>query len=166
MGIEELLRPSKKRILITIIIFIVYQLIVIFTPFYFIVQSNAMSPAINRGDIIFVSGVSFENLKVGDVVLSNPPRGGAMLAHRVVSINYDNGTYATKGDANTGQTAYEKSISSDNLYGIVIGTIPVIGYLDLFYVGWIIRILIIYLVVSLIIREQKPNSAASENGYR
>ena len=160
MGLNELLKPTKKKILITIAIFIVFQLVTYLFPVYYLVQSNSMSPAINTGDIIFVSPISFDNLKIGDVALFKPPQSNEMIAHRVVSI-YDNGTYATKGDANTGQLYYQKSISSSNLYGVVIATVPAVGYLDLFYVGWIIRILIIYVIISLIIRTTKPNSSAS-----
>ena len=73
-----------------------------------------------------------------------------MMAHRIIDIDYDNKTVSTKGDANPDQLIWEKQISDDNICCIVSGTIPTIGYLDFFYVGWFIRALIIYAILSLI----------------
>lgn len=160
MGISELLKPTKNKILITIAIYVIFQIITHLVPVYFVAQSNSMSPTFTTGDIVFVTGIAFENLKTDDIAFFTDNYGGT-VAHRVVSIDTTGKTFNTKGDANSGQAAFETNVPSENLRGVVVGTIPSIGYLDLFYVGWIIRILIIYLIVSLFIRGPKPNSGAS-----
>jgi signal peptidase I len=155
-----LLKPTKKKILITIAIFIVVQLTTHLVPIYLVVQSNSMSPTFNTGDIILVSGIAFENLKTGDIVLFTDNYGGT-VAHRVVSIDTTGRTFTTKGDANSQTAAFERDVPSNNLRGIVTGTIPALGWLDLFYMSWLIKLAIIYFIVSLIIRGPKPNSGSS-----
>jgi len=157
MRIVELLKPTKKKILITLIIFILFRLAFFLIPLI-PVQSNSMSPTFNTGDFILVSGIKFEDLKVGDIAYFDP--GWTTIAHRVVSIDTDNNTFDTKGDANAGQMAIEKNITSNKLRGVVIGTIPTIGWLEIFYLGWI-YLIIVYIIISLVIRGPKPNSETS-----
>ncbi len=118
------------------------------------VVSNSMEPAFERGDIIVVRGASMEDIDEGDVIVfestyeiinqNRPP-----LIHRV--IEKENGTVATKGDANDGQITYciwdngfkagpdcpegtelvqaEQNITADQIEGKLLFTIPELAHL-------------------------------------
>ena len=87
MSIKNFLRPTKKRILLTIIIFIIFHLTINFIPIFYLVQSNSMSPTINRGDYIFISPVNFNDIKVGDIVVTKYPAFNSPLVHRVIHVD-------------------------------------------------------------------------------
>jgi len=118
-----------------------------------------MSPAINMGDIIFVSYIDFSDVEVGDIVLVDMAEyNRIMLCSRVVSI--DDNTFDTRGDANAGQHGFEKNIPSDKIRGAITGSIPMIGFLEIYRISWIIIMLLIYLIFSLFFRESKLNPIA------
>jgi signal peptidase I len=59
---------------------------------------NSMLPTLLRGDILKVVQYSHRKIHVGDVIAFQTPKGGALIVHRVVSVNL-NGV-RTKGDNN------------------------------------------------------------------
>ena len=60
------------------------------------VTSSSMWPALKRGDLILIEGVSKEELAVGDIVVWKNAEG--FTIHRVVTLNQK--TLVTKGDGN------------------------------------------------------------------
>ncbi len=156
MRFKELLKPTKKKILLTIMVFLLIRLIIVFPPVFYVAQSTSMSPAINRGDIIFVSYIDFSDVEVGDIVLVDMAEyNRIMLYSRVVSI--DDNTFDTRGDANAGQHAFEKNIPSDKIRGVITGSIPMIGFLEIYHISSIILALLIYLIFSLFFIKSKPD---------
>ena len=74
-------------------------------PFY-VVSSGSMIPVLNVGDILVVrDGKSFQNLKIGDIIVFNRPDGAdRVIVHRIIDITdkFGEKIIVTKGDANDG----------------------------------------------------------------
>ena len=67
------------------------------------VQSGSMAPAIPSGSAVLLTPESFASVKVGDVIVYDPPTPGSdLLVHRVVDVNRTGSTVIvrTRGDAN------------------------------------------------------------------
>lgn len=92
------------------------------------VESNSMVPAFSRGDILLLQGTPASSLSVGDIIVYSPEGQGVPIVHRIISRNPD-GSFQTKGDANSGQLVFEKSVSPSEIHGEVIAVLP--------YAGWI-----------------------------
>lgn len=94
------------------------------------VESNSMIPAFSKGDMLILMGVPQDQLAVEDIIVFDPPSGGTPIVHRIVAINND-GTFQTKGDANSGQLFYEKSISLSQIHGKIVMILPYIGWIKI-----------------------------------
>jgi signal peptidase I len=92
------------------------------------VESNSMVPTFYQGDMLVLQGTPREQVSVGDIIVFDTPSGGTPIVHRIVDINQD-GTFQTKGDANSGQLPYERSIEYSQIHGRVLLIIP--------YMGWV-----------------------------
>ncbi len=71
------------------------------TPWYrFVtVEGGSMAPAISRGDLILVAPAP-SKVEPGMILVMSV--GGELVTHRVVAVNAD-GTFVTRGDANSGE---------------------------------------------------------------
>lgn len=186
---------SKKKVIIAIsMIFIAF-----FGSFllYFILQvslntqtpvvvvvSGSMEPTLKKGDLLFIRGVDPVSIrngtiedKNGDIIVFDSngvwsfPQADPIV-HRVVNKRYT-GSYwefQTKGDANP--TVDEGWVPEYNIYGIVCGGIPYIGWVKIVLAdsGLLIPLLIIIsgvLIVSIIWdvvkEEKKKNEPKTEN---
>ena len=90
------------------------------------VLTESMAPDIHRGDGLVLKQVSTNDLKAGQVVvLPMPSAGGALYAHRLVSVTHSDGTVLvrTKGDANPVEDPWTLKIESKNT-PVVITTLP------------------------------------------
>ena len=146
-----------------------------------VVTSGSMEPTINEGDILFIQNGSAENinagdhdLRTGDVIvyetegiwlfpISEP------VVHRVINRTYNStdGKYyfQTQGDANFAPDAV--LVPEDNVYGKVVGKIPYIGWVKLFFdrlsfgginIGtFLLVILAVLLVISILWDVFKPS---------
>jgi signal peptidase I len=94
------------------------------------VESNSMVPAFYKGDMLVLQGVSQEQLYMDDIIVFDQPSGGTPIVHRIVAINTD-GTFQTKGDANSGQLHYEKSIYYSQVHGRVVMVMPYLGWIKI-----------------------------------
>ncbi len=100
------------------------------------VESNSMVPTFYKGDILILKGISKEDVKVGDIVVFSPYKGATPVVHRIIKINKD-GTFQTKGDANSGQLPFEKRIKFEQIHGKVIFIIPYLGWIKLGFTEYI-----------------------------
>lgn len=165
----------NKKVIIAIVLisfaffgsFIVYFILQVSlnteTPIV-VVVSGSMTPAINKGDILFVQGRDPSLIqngtileKDGDVIVFDAYGlwGSAPLdpiVHRVIGKWYDNNTwyFQTKGDANS--IPDPEPISEDRVIGVVIGGIPFIGWIKIVLTesGLLIPLLIIISVLLII----------------
>lgn len=89
------------------------------------VVSGSMEPTIPIGSIIYVKEIEPTEINSGDIIAF---RGGdSIIMHRVVTNKVVEGTFVTKGDANEGEDMND--VPYDNLVGIVVRHIPVLGQL-------------------------------------
>ncbi len=91
-----------------------------------VVTTGSMQPAINPGDIVLAAPPEPDvRLDVGTVItFEDPNRPGELITHRVESVNPD-GTYSTRGDANSSVDSYE--IEPDELTGVGRLLVPSVG---------------------------------------
>lgn len=121
----------------------------------FRVSSGSMEPELKLGDVILAKDVSdITSLKEGDIVTYNGTSGnfaGKRITHQVIKAPYEeNGTYyvVTKGTANS---EADPPIKEEQLVGVMICKIPLIGELYSFFLtpwGLITSILLILLAFS------------------
>jgi signal peptidase I len=158
MKFAKFIKPTWKKILISIALIIVLSLLLraatgmwLSSPWY-AVSTNSMNPAFQYGDTAILNQANLDKLKVGDVVISKSSSG--LLLHRIIEINNDR-TFTTKGDANPASLSIQKNIYENQIIGKVILKIPLMGYLDIIHIGWLIRLVIIYLIGCLIAGKKK-----------
>ena len=101
-------------------------------PFY-VVSSGSMEPVLKQYDILVVrDGNSFEDLKVGEIIVFNRPEGGdRVIVHRIVEITEGRDgdrILRTKGDANPSSIpGTDFPIERGDYIGRVVYVIPGVG---------------------------------------
>ena len=93
------------------------------------VTSGSMEPELHTGDVVYVKGISFKELKEGDVITFSLNEGRTIVTHRVIVVDRENGLLRTKGDAN--QEEDQNWITGDALIGKVEYTVRGLGYVAL-----------------------------------
>lgn len=153
-----------------------------------VITSKSMSPYINTGDLLFIRGISPENIKngthedkLGDVIIYegypflhlNPNLDP--IVHRITGkwFNISEGKwyFQAQGDANSIRDPpyyVDYPIPEDNIIGIVVGKIPYIGYIKIWLTDPGLRIpLIVFfgllLVISIIWDKKHPEEEKEEN---
>lgn len=131
-------------------------------PFY-VVSSGSMIPNLNIFDVIVVQGhVSFDQLKIGDIIVFNRPDGhDKVIVHRVAEIlNKDPLVIRTKGDANPGSIpGTDFPITKGDYIGKVVYVIPQIGYVTRILTPPINYIIIAVIVGIMLVKQfGKPKS--------
>jgi signal peptidase len=91
-----------------------------------VVTTGSMQPAINPGDIVLSAPPEDDvRLDAGTVItFEDPNRPGELITHRIDEINPD-GTYATRGDANSSADSYE--VEPEELTGVGRLLVPAVG---------------------------------------
>ncbi len=111
------------------------------------VESNSMVPTFQKGDILIIQGVQRGDLKKGDIIVF-AGSGPVPIVHRIIEINQD-GTYQTKGDANSGQLPFEKSIPYESVYGKEILIIPYLGWVKIGLIEYVLPNIFWFILVIL-----------------
>ena len=154
MEVIRFIKPTWKKVGIFFAIVILFSLIFFLIagtiPFWYAVSSNAMSPAYHYGDMIFVKKVNFNELKNSDVVVYNTPQARGLLIMRIISIDYSNNAFTTKGDNNPQSLPFEIKVPSSSIKCKGIFSLPLVGYFDIVHIGWLIRVILIYLITCVI----------------
>ena len=91
----------------------------------FNVVSGSMEPTIPVGSIIYVKEIDPVEVESGDIIAFQS--GDSVIMHRVVDNKMVEGAFTTKGDANNGEDMND--VSYDNLIGIVVKHVPILGQL-------------------------------------
>jgi signal peptidase I len=141
-------------------------------PFY-VVSSGSMVPNLNVNDILVVrDGNSFQDLKVGDIIVFDRPDGAdRVIVHRVAEIFDDSeGNHQiirTKGDANDGSIpGTDFPIREDDYIGKVAYVIPGAGVVTKVLsppINYIIIAAIIALMVVTQISKRKNNNNKNQS---
>ena len=89
------------------------------------IDSGSMGPSIHTGDVVLVSPFTGEPLQPGRVVtFADPAEPDRLVTHRVAAVN-DDGTYRTKGDANT--DADSTPLMPEQIHGVGRLVVPRVG---------------------------------------
>ncbi|MBM2852431.1 MAG: peptidase [Candidatus Nitrosotenuis sp.] len=125
-------------------------------PFY-VVSSGSMIPVLEVYDVLVVQGhVSFDDIKVGDIIVFNRPSGhDRVIVHRVVEILDDSPkTIRTKGDANPGSIpGTDYPLTKDEYIGKVAYIVPQVGYITRVLTPPINYIIIAVIVGVMIVKQ-------------
>lgn len=94
----------------------------------YVVLSGSMEPTISTGDAIIVDGVDPAEIEERDVITYLRSGADTPTTHRVVGITEEGGelAFVTQGDANDQPDA--SPVRASQVMGIVVFTIPFIGY--------------------------------------
>ena len=170
---------NKKRIILAVFtisiaffgsffLFLILQITLNTETPVVVVESGSMETLISRGDLLIIRGIPASDIRNGTIedmdgdiivfdaqgVWSNPP--AEPIVHRVVDKKFEAGIwqFRTKGDANP--IVDEGWVPEDNILGIVVFKIPLIGWVKIFLTesGLLIPLLVIIsvlLIISIII---------------
>lgn len=124
---------------------------------FIVVTGESMYPTYETGDILLLNGVNPEDIKVGDVIAFNTngiwdnPEPDPVV-HRVLTIYRINDTlyFQTKGDNRPKRDLY--LIPSSKIYGVVVDSIPKVGYIILILIRYgltyiLIGVLVVFFIV-------------------
>ncbi len=91
-----------------------------------VVTTGSMQPAINPGDIVLSAPPEDDvTLDAGTVItFEDPVRPGELITHRIDTVEED-GTYTTRGDANSSADSYE--VTTEELTGVGRLLVPAVG---------------------------------------
>lgn len=148
---------KNKFIFITIFSIIILIIIISFVILdirFLTINGTSMNPSITRDDIIFISPVDAQSLKIGDVITYRRIIGGngVTITHRIIYIH--DGIIRTKGD--NLEFPDRQDIVYKDVVGKVVAKIPYVGYLIRFVrsnIGYLIFIFIP--TILLVIKEIK-----------
>lgn len=118
----------------------------------FSVLSASMTPKYKVGDLVYTKPVSYEQVKLGDVIVYKANNGALRVMHRVVEKNDAKKEIYTKGDAN--QTKDAKAVLSQNIVGKVKIKIPKLGLVGMYFStssGKICGMILVFLIIILFI---------------
>ncbi len=102
-----------------------------------IVRSSSMEPAMRAGALAVMLPVDTEDVKVGDIIVFEPPWDtDATVSHRVVGVRHNGQIlFDTKGDATEETDPYY--VPARNVHGKVLFSIPYLGYAASSVVGYV-----------------------------
>jgi signal peptidase len=156
-----------------VVVWLVIWLVFGSNPFY-VVSSGSMEPTLMVNDVLVVrDGGSWEDLKVGDIIVFNRPDGeDRVIVHRIAEIDLDadgERVVRTKGDNNPASIpGTDYPIREDDYIGRVVYVVPGIGA-----VTKIISPPVNYIIIAIILailffnrlgkKDTKEGSSTTEN---
>ena len=135
-----------------------------------VVSSYSMEPTFHIGDLLIVTGVKPDQIRVGDIIVYKTSPNSEPIVHRVIAIAKVNGVYRylTKGDANflpdRNPSNPRTWISQYDIVGKVVFVIPYMGIFKLIFLKkWqgytIIVLIIIVLILYSLLGERKKKKS-------
>ena len=141
----------------------------------FTVATGSMIPKYNINDVLAIKQINTDELKVGGDVTYLGNRydvNGKIVTHRIIDIKTENGKkiYITKGINNTVE---DPAIEASQIYGKVIGKIPIVTQINhtiknqygFFFLIFLPIVIIIFLEIADTVTEIKRGKKdVEENG--
>lgn len=130
MKIKRILNVAGVLLLIALIVpFVIYAVpMTVGADHSFVVLTASMTPAIAPGDVVIVADRESTTIVEGDVITFTRGDNEIPVTHRVMTVvdSSEGLAFETKGDANGDSDA--SLVPAGNVVGMVILTIPYIGY--------------------------------------
>jgi len=120
------------------------------------VLSDSMTPALNRGDLIYYQATPREEIVVGDIVCFG--KNNEIVCHRVTEIS-EEGHFITKGDSI--ESIDEGFLDYYQIEGRVApNKVPILGYVVRFISdnAWIVAIVAVIIVVQVLLNWKKADT--------
>lgn len=92
------------------------------------ILSGSMTPEYKVGDLVYVQDKPIAEIKAGDVISFVNDEALRVVTHRVAQVDEENRCFRTKGDAN--ENIDGKAVLFENVLGVVVFSIPKLGYLS------------------------------------
>lgn len=128
-----------------------HKLFYIFGYSYSVVPTDSMEPNIHVNDVTLIKNVSFDELKLEDVIVYYNDVNNIFVVHRIKGY-FDDGSFKTKGDNNPYYD--EIHITEDNYVGKVVDSGKFLGLGKVINNGRnLIFILLILIFVFIIVSE-------------
>lgn len=125
------------------------------------VASGSMTPTLRKGDLILVQGVQNacriqaalkDAPEPGDIIVFHQPGNPSeLIVHRAVEKEKQGGTwyFTTWGDANS--IPDPRPVSEHDVVGKVVGRVPLLGYIALFFEPLYVKVAFILLWIAFLI---------------
>lgn len=136
----------------------------------FSVATGSMIPVYNIDDVIAVKEINLDELKIGDDITYLGTKldvTGKIVTHRIIDIINQDGKriYVTKG---VNSSVEDPKIEGNQIYGKVIGTIPIITQLNhiiknqygFFFLIFLPLVIVIFLEIADTVTEMKREKRA------
>ena len=113
------------------------------------VQSDSMSPALLRGDVVFVRAVPFDALQEGDVISARFPESDGVFTHRIVRVDADAQQIYTRGDHNMNEDPMPTAASK--IIGKLWFSVPYVGWISLNLTNYTVIFIALGVALTLIL---------------
>ncbi|MBQ8228298.1 MAG: signal peptidase I [Clostridia bacterium] len=124
---------EKLKILISSVAccLLAFLLMIVFIPKLigyetYYIQTGSMGAVIPKGSLVFAKEITFDEVKLGDILTFHNDDETEHFTHRVIEIDKNNQMFTTKGDAN--KDADPSPTSFYFCEGRVDFSIPLVGY--------------------------------------
>ncbi len=99
-------------------------------------QNYYLNNGFKKGDVLVIKGAPIADLRAGDTIIYKVTGKKDPIIHRIIAINISDSEIAisTKGDANSGQLEFEKSVLPDQIRGKGVALIPKIGWFKVAFI--------------------------------
>lgn len=136
------------NIISTVIFIAMFALMTFFAPMILgykpaVILSGSMEPTFPVNSVVYYKSANFSEIAEGEPIIYQ--KGDALITHRVVEKNNEQGYVITKGDANNTEDSYEVYI--EEVKGIVHFMVPYVGYAALAIQNKFIFIMLIAILV-------------------
>lgn len=115
------------------------------------VLTGSMSPDIKVASLVYVKKLDsknlYDNIQVGDDITYKTD-SGIVVTHRITSINKEENKIITKGIRT--DSSYDAPISSKNVIGKVLFSIPLLGIFGLLFQNKLVLIMFILFILLVI----------------
>lgn len=146
--IEKICNWISRIIFVILLILVLLLFVPNFIGFKtFSVISGSMEPNIPVGSLVYTKSIEFGDLKAGDVI-SYKLSEDTMVTHRIDTVNEEQRTLVTKGDANDNVDSVE--VQENQVVGKVVFSIPLLGFIAI-YSRTPIAIVVVCVVIAILI---------------
>ncbi len=136
------------NIISTVIFIGMFALMVFFAPMVIgykpaVILTGSMEPTFPVNSVVYYKKADFSEITIGEAIIYQ--KSNALITHRVVEKNQEQGYVITKGDANNTEDSYE--VAAEEVRGRVDFMVPYVGYGALLIQNRYIFIMLISILV-------------------